>query len=74
MANAETGVSPATGHQAAGVTQLFAGVAKYGLLGLVYFNLPPNCPPQCGPYHPDVRLDRSPAALAAYQEAVNAQW
>jgi hypothetical protein len=68
---AETAVSPATGHIATGITDLFAGVAKYGLLGLVYLNLQPN---GGGFYHPDFRLDNQPDALKAYTEAVNNPW
>lgn len=79
---AETGVAPVDvlggatppGRMAAGVADLFAGVAARGLLGLIYFDLPPACPPQCGRFHPDVRLDNQPAALAAYTKAVNGQW
>jgi hypothetical protein len=70
----ETGVSPATNHQAADITDLFAGVAKYGLLGMIYYNLPPACPPFCSFYHPDTRLDNAPAALAAYRAAVSSAW
>jgi mannan endo-1,4-beta-mannosidase len=71
---AETGASPATGHQAKDITDLFNGVYKYGLLGLIYFDLPPACPPQCGPFHPDVRLDNAPDALKAYIAAVSGAW
>jgi hypothetical protein len=78
----ETGVAPqdVTGkatppdRMAAGIADLFAGVARNGLLGLIYFNLPPACPPQCGQWHPDVRLNNQPAALAAYTTAVNGSW
>ena len=78
----ETGVAPVDvlgattppDRMAAGIADLFAGVASRGLLGLIYFDLPPACPPQCGRFHPDVRLDGQPAALAAYTKAVNGQW
>jgi hypothetical protein len=68
---AETAVSPATGHMAQSVTDLFNGVARWGLLGLIYLNLQPN---GGGFYHPDFRLDNHPGALAVYQTAVNGTW
>jgi hypothetical protein len=73
---AETGVSPAdvdTGKpldMAAAMGSLFAGVAARGLLGMVYFDLPPG-PQQGGPFHPDFRLARYPSALTAYRKAIS---
>lgn len=74
---AETGVSPAdvsTGKpldMGAAMRSLFAGVRARGLLGMVYFDLPPG-PQQGGPFHPDFRLARYPSALTAYRQAITA--
>jgi hypothetical protein len=65
---------PAPGSQAAGVNDLFNGVAAYHLLGLIYFDLN-VCPPAgCGPYKQDFRIEANPAAVTAYRQAVNGSW
>lgn len=72
---AESAVSPNVGDGAAmasKITDLFAGVGGcQHCIGLVYFNLRPT---GGGFYHPDFRLERYPAALAAYTKAVNGSW
>jgi hypothetical protein len=74
----ETAVSPAVGPDqptmAADIADLFHGVATDHLLGLIYFDLKPACPPECGFYHPDFRLEQYPAALTAYRQAVSGAW
>jgi len=79
---AETAVSPAfisaDGQRhpldvAADIADLFAGVAAHHLLGLIYFDLTPQCPPSCGTFKPDFRLANNPPALAAYIQQV-ASW
>ena len=56
---AETSAAPAAG-QPAKITDLFAGIRAYGLLGFVWFNAIKGS---------DWRLD-SPAAIAAFRRAV----
>lgn len=77
----ETAVSPFTGPggtapDPAKITDLFAGVAANHLLGLVYFDLKPACPPQCQQdgIPRDFRLEKYPDALAAYVKAVHGSW
>ena len=77
----ETAVSPFTGPGAtapdpAKITDLFAGVAAHQLLGLIYFDLKPACPPQCQQdgIPRDFRLEQYPAAAAAYKAAVAGAW
>jgi glycosyl hydrolase family 26 len=61
----ETAVGPAAG-QPAKIANLFAGVAQYRTLGLVWFD---NAQSQ-GIYHQDWRIEASPAAEAALHRAV----
>jgi len=68
---AETAVSPDTKNMPNDVTDLFDGVTRHHLLGLIYFDLKPVCPPECGQFHPDFRLESYPPALAAYVKAVS---
>jgi hypothetical protein len=77
----ETAVSPFTGTgqavpDPAKIADLFAGVAANHLLGLIYFDLKPACPPQCQQdgIPRDFRLEKYPAALAAYVKAVHGSW
>jgi mannan endo-1,4-beta-mannosidase len=56
---AETGVDPGSG-MAGRVTDVFDGAARSGLTGIVYFDIPGNR---------DWRLERNPAALAAFRTA-----
>jgi hypothetical protein len=51
------------------IADLFAGVRRYHLLGLVWFDQAHHH----GIYHQDRRLEDSPAALGAFRKAVNAQ-
>ncbi|MEP7022624.1 MAG: glycosyl hydrolase [Actinomycetota bacterium] len=62
----ETAAGPGTGHQARNVRELFAGVRRYGLLGLIWFDKKQHRPP----YHQNWRLQDSPAALAAFRAGV----
>jgi mannan endo-1,4-beta-mannosidase len=61
----ETAVGPAAG-QAAKIGDLFAGVVKYGTLGLVWFDNAQNQ----GIYHQDWRIEQSPVAEAALHQGV----
>jgi len=73
---AETAVSPLVGSpaaQAADVTDLFAGVAANGLIGLIYLDLN-VCQGECSLYKQDFRLSSYPQALNAYRTAVNGAW
>jgi mannan endo-1,4-beta-mannosidase len=63
----ETAVGPAAG-QAAKIGNLFAGLAQYRTLGLVWFD---NAQHQ-GIYHQDWRIEESPAAEAALHRGVAA--
>ena len=58
----ETAVGPAAG-QSAKIPQLFAGVRRYHLMGLVWFDKAQHH----GIYHQDWRLDGNPAGLAAFR-------
>jgi hypothetical protein len=61
---AETGVGPLAG-QAAKIPNLFAGVRARHLLGFVWFDKRQNN----GLYHQNWRIDRVPAAMAAFRRA-----
>ena len=61
----ETAVGPAAG-QPAKISNLFAGMAQYQTLGLVWFDNAQNQ----GIYHQDWRIEASPAAEAALHRAV----
>jgi mannan endo-1,4-beta-mannosidase len=61
----ETAVGPAAG-QPAKISNLFAGMAQYRMLGLVWFD---NAQHQ-GIYHQDWRIEESPAAAAALHRGV----
>jgi hypothetical protein len=58
----ETAVGPGPG-QAAKIGELFAGIAQYQALGLVWFDIEQNN----GLYHQDWRIENSPAAEAAFR-------
>jgi len=65
---AETAVGPSTGHVEADIKDLFAGILRYRLRGLVWFDIA-----QSGNrYHQDWRLQDHPAALAAFTAQVAA--
>jgi hypothetical protein len=59
---AETGISPAAG-KAALMPSLFAGIRRYHLAGLVWFEVRQSG----GPYQQDWRLEGYPAAMAAFR-------
>jgi mannan endo-1,4-beta-mannosidase len=59
----ETAVGPAAGPSK--IPQLFAGVRKWNLLGLVWFDKDQHHPP----VRQDWRVEDSPAALAAFRKA-----
>ena len=61
----ETAVGPAAG-QSAKISDLFAGMAQYRTLGLVWFDNAQNQ----GIYHQDWRIEASPAAEAALHRGV----
>lgn len=61
----ETAVGPGTRRQAADVTELFAGIRRRHLLGVIWFDKTQHAPP----YHQDWRLEDHPAALAAFRAA-----
>jgi hypothetical protein len=63
----EVGIGQVTG-QAAGIPNLFAGIRKYHLLGLVWFDVTQHA----GIYHQDWRLEGHPEAIAAFREGVQA--
>jgi len=58
----ETAVGPSTGHQAAAIMNLFAGVRGYHLRGLVWFDISQHA----GKFHQDWRLEDNPRALRAF--------
>jgi hypothetical protein len=58
----ETSVGPLTARQSAGIQNLFAGVRRNHLGGLVWFNIPQNR----GRYHQDWRLQDHPLALDTF--------
>lgn len=60
----ETAVAPAAG-QARGIRDLFDGVKRNNLLGLVWFDVDQHG----GSYHQDWHLADHPAALAAFRDA-----
>jgi len=62
----ETAVGPATGNQPAKIANLFAGIRRRHLLGLVWFDRAQNG----GLHHQDWRLEDSRAALAAFRQGV----
>ena len=61
----ETAVGPEAG-QPAKIADLFNGMANYGTLGLVWFDIAQND----GIYHQDWRIEDSPAAERAFRLAV----
>ena len=71
----ETAVGPMTGHQAAGIKNLFAGIKLNKLAGLIWFNRNQmNISYGKGKriYHQDWRLQDHPAALRAFISALRA--
>jgi len=60
----ETAVGPKTGHQAADIRNLFAGIRRNHLLGLIWFNKPQHRKPYI--YHQDWRLQDHMAAEQAF--------
>lgn len=58
----EVGVGPATRHMAADIRDLFAGMKRYRVIGLVYFNIDQHA----GIYHQAWRLQDHPLALRAF--------
>jgi mannan endo-1,4-beta-mannosidase len=62
----ETAVGPEAG-QAAKIPGLFAGVRRYQILGLVWFDIAQDD----GPYHQDWRIENSPAAEAAFRSGAS---
>ncbi|MGH3394591.1 MAG: glycoside hydrolase family 26 protein [Streptosporangiaceae bacterium] len=58
----EVGIGPVSG-QARSLPGLFAGIRRYHLLGLVYFDAPQHG----NAYHEDWRLEGHPAALRAFR-------
>jgi hypothetical protein len=65
----ETAVGPMTGHQAAGIKNLFAGLKRDKLAGLIWFNrnqLGINYGSHRRIFHQDWRLQDHPAALRAF--------
>jgi mannan endo-1,4-beta-mannosidase len=63
----EIGIGQVTG-QATGITNLFAGIRKYHLLGLVWFDVTQHR----GIYHQNWRLEDHPAAITAYRKGLRA--
>ncbi len=64
----ETAVGPRTGHQAADIKDLFRGIHRNKLLGLIWFDKRQNRHPFI--YHQDWHLKDHPAALASFLEAL----
>jgi len=64
----ETAVGPQTGHQATDIADLFAGIARNHLLGLIWFNRAQHRFPYV--YHQDWRLQDNPPALAGFKAAL----
>jgi hypothetical protein len=58
----ETAVGPLSARQSAAIQNLFAGIRRYHLAGLVWFNIPQNR----GRYHQDWRLQDHPLALDTF--------
>jgi mannan endo-1,4-beta-mannosidase len=71
----ETAVGPMTGHQAAGIKDLFAGIKHSKLAGLIWFNRD-QTKISYGKgkriYHQDWRLQDHPAALRAFIKGLRA--
>jgi hypothetical protein len=63
----EAAVGPRAG-QAAKIPDLFAGMRKYGTLGLVWFDIPQHQ----GLYHQDWRIEHNPAAATAFRRGASA--
>jgi mannan endo-1,4-beta-mannosidase len=63
----EVGIGQITG-QAAGIPNLFAGIRKYHLLGLVWFDVTQHA----GIYHQDWRLEDHSAGMAAFHKGAQA--
>ncbi len=63
----ETAVGPAVGNQPAAIGNLFDGLRRSGLLGLIWFDAPQHG----GKFHQDWRLEGRSAALAAFAKDVN---
>lgn len=64
----ETAIGPKSEHEAADIRNLFAGVQRNHLLGLIWFDKDQNRKPYL--YHQDWRLQNSPRALAGFQTAL----
>jgi mannan endo-1,4-beta-mannosidase len=64
----EAAAGPGTRHQARDIRQLFTGMRRWHLLGLVWFDIAQHDPP----FHQDWRLEDDPAALRAYRKAASA--
>ena len=62
----ETAVEPESG-QAAKITDLFAGIRQYDLLGLVWFDITQHN----GLYHQNWRIEDSPAAQTAFKRGAS---
>lgn len=58
----ETAIGETTGHAVADVRDLFAGILRYHMLGLVWFNITQHA----GKYHQDWRLQDHPSLLRAF--------
>jgi hypothetical protein len=58
----ETAVGATTGHESADIKDLFAGIRRFHLRGLIWFNIPQHA----GKYHQDWRLQDHPAALRTF--------
>jgi len=61
----ETATGPLFGRQVAEINDLFAGIRRTGLIGLVWFNQFQHKPPY--QFHQDWRLQDHPAALAGFR-------
>ena len=71
----ETAVGPKTGHQAAGIKDLFAGIKHNKLAGLIWFNrnqLKISYGKGKRIYHQNWRLQNHPSALRAFIRALKA--
>ena len=63
----EAAVGPQAG-QAAKIPDLFAGMRKYGTLGLVWFDIRSTT----GIYHQDWHIEHNPAAATAFRRGASA--
>ena len=63
----EAAVGPQAG-QTAKIPDLFAGMRKYGTLGLVWFDIPQHQ----GIYHQDWHIEHNPAAATAFRRGASA--